>query len=55
MKCIYCHKDISFFAKKCPYCTSHLEGDKAWEGKKDNFVYGWVFVMIAVLIYLVFR
>ena len=50
MRCPYCHKKISWISKKCPYCVSWLEGDEAWEKRKNDQIL--VIVIIMVIFFL---
>jgi len=50
--CPYCKKRIDFTAKRCPHCTSILEGKPEWENEKQSKVkYFWIAAIIVGLIW----
>jgi hypothetical protein len=50
--CPYCKKRIDFTAKRCPHCTSILEGEPVWEKEKQSTVkYFWIAAIIVGLIW----
>lgn len=56
--CPFCKKKINFTARKCPYCTSQLEGIREWE--QLRMVYSVIYIVgvvaaVIFVIYITFR
>jgi len=54
MPCPQCGKHIPLIAKRCPYCTSKLEGDPEWAKSQLFWFKGMLIVLVLAVAFLLY-
>jgi len=52
--CPFCKKKVNSTALRCPYCTSHLEGNAQWELSKKIEGIGCLIMIVLVVGFVIY-